>query len=234
MKITQVKPKKGYGYVQTEVMTLTEISYGAKALYAYFCAIQGGNKKSWKSNESIMKDLNISKNYFYKLKKELLNIGLISSKNRFENSCEISINYIEESTLKRDSSNPSRSDSLSTLKSDSCSTLKGDPNINIEYKGDEYELNEYDHFTNEGPEDPRTTEIANYLLSANHSIGLKPHKWKLNKTDIKNIKEDLQGYDLDYIKAYIDSFISKHRENIKKGTTNLKYIYYSTIHKNLK
>ena len=114
MKTTTNKPSKGYGTIQTEVMTNPDISYGAKALYSYYCSVQGGKDKSWKSNSTIMKEFGVSKNFFYKIKNELIELGLITSTQRFNTSPEVSVHYLEVSTSRRDSS----------------STLKGDSNSN--------------------------------------------------------------------------------------------------------
>ena len=234
MEITHIKPKKGYGYVQSEIISSDKISRDAKLLYTYYCVTQGGNDKSWKSNETIQKELGMSKNFFFKIKKELINTGLITSKQRFDKSCEVSIYYLETSTLK--------SDNESTLKRDSDSTLKGDSNINIEYDHlissitTTNETADADPEVNKFPIQENIIQIFDYLVDVNiNQLSYKnAKKWRLNEQDVINISEDLENFDEYYIKLFIDDFITKHIRNLLTGTTNLNYVAYSTIHNNLK
>ncbi|NGT54759.1 helix-turn-helix domain-containing protein [Clostridium perfringens] len=67
---------KGYGTIPKFIMQ-AKISIEAKAIYAYMCSFAGAGQSAFPSVEKILVDLNISKDRFYKHRKELINNGFI-------------------------------------------------------------------------------------------------------------------------------------------------------------
>lgn len=74
-KITQFKGtiyENGYGLIAKKPMKDSELSIGAKGLYAYICSYAGNENKAFPSRELITHELSISKDTFNKYKNELL------------------------------------------------------------------------------------------------------------------------------------------------------------------
>lgn len=67
---------KGYGTIPKFIMQ-ADISIESKAIYAYMCSFAGAGQSAFPSVEKILVDLNISKDRFYKHRKELINNGFI-------------------------------------------------------------------------------------------------------------------------------------------------------------
>lgn len=67
---------KGYGTIPKFIMQ-ADISIEAKAIYAYMCSFAGAGQSAFPSVEKILIDLNISKDRFYKHRKELITNGFI-------------------------------------------------------------------------------------------------------------------------------------------------------------
>lgn len=67
----------GYGSVHRAVMTNPAISFGAKALYAYFMSFTGEKDLAYPALKTILKDLHITKTTYYKYRHELEALGII-------------------------------------------------------------------------------------------------------------------------------------------------------------
>ncbi|BDU82524.1 helix-turn-helix domain-containing protein [Clostridium perfringens] len=67
---------KGYGTIPKFIMQ-ADISIESKAIYAYMCSFAGAGQSAFPSVEKILMDLNISKDRFYKHRKELITNGFI-------------------------------------------------------------------------------------------------------------------------------------------------------------
>ena len=216
MKTTNKKPNKGYGLVQTDVMVNSTISYGAKALYCYYCTVQGKNDSSWKSNDTIIKEMNISKNFFYKIKKELLDLGLITSIKRSDTSSLVSVNYIEKtklvSTLKRDYQ--------STLKRDLVSTTRSDYNINNLIIGDG---NINNTITSKSSLQPvEIQSIIDTINTINANLKYNKPITHLNSKDTQKLMRMLKTKDLEELIDLLNSYESR---------SNIKYVSVSYLYK---
>jgi DnaD/phage-associated family protein len=76
----------GYGLIPRTLMRDKTISIGAKGLYAYLASFAGTKFKCYPTRETILDDLNISRNTFDKYNKELKDYGYIKiERNRSNN-----------------------------------------------------------------------------------------------------------------------------------------------------
>jgi hypothetical protein len=214
-KKTTTKPTKGYGLIQTSAMTDPSISIEAKALYAYYAAVQGGKEESWKSSETIRKELGIGKNRFFKAKKELVNAGYITSEKRHDNSTHVSIQY--------------NNDGGSPQIEDDGSPQIGDSNINKEYK----HTNTAAADTNEAAVSP----IWDELIRLNSEVlGEDAARMKMSAKDAELIKDNLESFDEAYILEVMGKVFTRTVRNRKMSTTRIKegkLIGYSYINTEL-
>lgn len=70
----------GYGKVYKDVMRNCELTIEAKAIYAYFCSIAGADGFCFPAKRTILNDLHISQDRFYKHLKILLDAEIIERK----------------------------------------------------------------------------------------------------------------------------------------------------------
>lgn len=68
---------KGFGIIPKIVMQDTELSLIAKTIYAYFCSLAGNGTTAFPKRDTILHILNISKDYYYKNFKQLIDQGFI-------------------------------------------------------------------------------------------------------------------------------------------------------------
>lgn len=68
---------KGYGYIPKLVMTDTDLSAEAKAIYSYLCSYAGNKNTAYPSVSLMRTHLNMSENRFYKHRKQLIEKGYI-------------------------------------------------------------------------------------------------------------------------------------------------------------
>lgn len=73
----KIKLNKQYGLINKQVLTNKNISANAKALYTYLSARSGNKNICNPTIPTILKDLNICEATFHKLKKELIENGII-------------------------------------------------------------------------------------------------------------------------------------------------------------
>ncbi len=85
--------EKGYGISPKLTMTDTSLSIEAKAIYAYLSSFCGNGTSAFPSIDIITHHLNISKNRFYKYRKELIDKGYIKVIRRREGKKAISNMY---------------------------------------------------------------------------------------------------------------------------------------------
>lgn len=71
---------KGFGILPKYVMLDTDLTLEAKALYAYFCSLAGNGQTAFPGRDTILHDLGISKNTFYKHFALVLEHGYITSR----------------------------------------------------------------------------------------------------------------------------------------------------------
>ncbi len=76
LRIEGVKAK-GYGIIPRAVMTDTDLSIVAKAIYAYFCSLSGEGKRSFPGRERILHDLGIHKDTYYVGLQQIKDAGYI-------------------------------------------------------------------------------------------------------------------------------------------------------------
>ena len=69
----------GYGLSPQLVMRSKGLSIEAKALYGYLSSFAGAGDTAFPSTSRILEELDISKNRFYKIRKELVSWGLIDA-----------------------------------------------------------------------------------------------------------------------------------------------------------
>lgn len=81
----EVRQYTGYGLVRQTVMRDSTLSIPAKALFAYLASFAGASSKAWPSVSLIMKELNMSKDTFYKYIKELRDRGYIEVEKKRKN-----------------------------------------------------------------------------------------------------------------------------------------------------
>lgn len=78
---------KGYGILPRYVMMDEDLSIESKTIYAYFCSYSGSGNTSLPGRERILRELKISKNYYYKHLNELKEQGYIFiHQERFKNN----------------------------------------------------------------------------------------------------------------------------------------------------
>lgn len=68
---------KGFGIIQQSVMQDPELSIEAKGLYSYFASYTGSGSSIFPKRETILKDLKLSKNSYYKHYNSLINNGYL-------------------------------------------------------------------------------------------------------------------------------------------------------------
>ena len=68
---------KGFGIIPKALMTDTDLTIGAKALYAYLCSYTGKGNTAYPKRDKILSDLNICKTAYYRYQKELIDQGYI-------------------------------------------------------------------------------------------------------------------------------------------------------------
>ncbi|WP_066679362.1 helix-turn-helix domain-containing protein [Clostridium septicum] len=94
--------KNGYGIVSKLVMRDKNLSPESKAIYAYICSFAGSGTTAFPSAELMMSELKMSKNRFYKFRKELeLNGYITVCKQRNGNRRERNIYMINSNISQR-------------------------------------------------------------------------------------------------------------------------------------
>lgn len=68
---------KGFGHIPKFVMSDTDLSIEAKAIYAYFCSFAGAGDCAFPSRNKILYDLNVSKDCYYKHYNKLIDQGYL-------------------------------------------------------------------------------------------------------------------------------------------------------------
>jgi hypothetical protein len=71
---------KGFGTIPKAVMKDRRLSIQAKAIYSYFCSYAGAGNRAFPGREIILKDLQISKDFYYKNLKMLKDLDYIRVK----------------------------------------------------------------------------------------------------------------------------------------------------------
>lgn len=74
--------EEGYGVIAKQVMRDSNLSPGAKLVYAYICSFAGAGGNAFPSLELICSELCISEKKMYKDRKELIDKGLITIKKK--------------------------------------------------------------------------------------------------------------------------------------------------------
>lgn len=67
----------GYGKVFKSIMRNPELTVEARGIYAYFCSIAGADDSCYPSLDTVLHDLNITKQRFYKHLNLLIDAGII-------------------------------------------------------------------------------------------------------------------------------------------------------------
>lgn len=70
---------KGFGILPKFVALDTELSIGAKAIYAYFCSLAGSGTCAFPKRDTIISHLGINKDTYYKFYNELLDAGYLTA-----------------------------------------------------------------------------------------------------------------------------------------------------------
>ena len=68
---------KGFGVISKAIMLDLDLSIEAKAIYSYFCSLAGNGATAFPSRDTILSHLKISKDYYYKHFKQLMEQGSI-------------------------------------------------------------------------------------------------------------------------------------------------------------
>lgn len=68
---------KGFGIIPKTIMFDQNLSIEAKAIFAYFCSLAGNKASAFPKRDTVLKHLNISKDYYYKNFNQLVNNGHI-------------------------------------------------------------------------------------------------------------------------------------------------------------
>lgn len=76
---------KGFGILPKMLMQDERLSVVAKAIYAYFCSYAGAGQQAFPRISKIIKDLNISKNTYYKHFNQLRDCGYIKAEQQYLN-----------------------------------------------------------------------------------------------------------------------------------------------------
>lgn len=91
---------KGYGIVYKDIMKNPNISAEAKTIYAYLSSYAGNKDTAFPSVSLICYELNMSKNRFYKHRKELVEKGIISTaRERTDNGFSKNIYTLNHKTV---------------------------------------------------------------------------------------------------------------------------------------
>ena len=69
---------KGFGVLPKFVMRDVDLGIGAKGLYAYYCSLAGSEIVAFPRRETILRQLKINKETFYRYQEELIKEGYIS------------------------------------------------------------------------------------------------------------------------------------------------------------
>ena len=69
---------KGFGVLPKFVMRDVDLGIGAKGLYAYYCSLAGSEIVAFPRRETILRQLKINKETFYRYQEELIREGYIS------------------------------------------------------------------------------------------------------------------------------------------------------------
>jgi len=223
MNKTTTRPTSGYGIIQTSVMTDPKISIKAKALYAYYVAVQGGKSSSWKSNETIAEELGIGRRQFYKYKKELLAAGYIEEVKRGYNDVKhVAIQYNEAVVSEKETTGSVRNGNTNsiTMECEYEALTTGAPGTNQSSDDDGGELLEaaLNGLSTDGQ------LIYDYLLQANERLGVDTSTWRPDLGDKKALNKLLEAYPVRLILSRID--------DIEGG--NPRYIALSLLYKNIK
>lgn len=75
--ISERQEVKGYGEVSESIMRNQELTVEARGIYAYFCSIVGTDDSCYPSLDTVLHDLNITKQRFYKHLNLLIDAGII-------------------------------------------------------------------------------------------------------------------------------------------------------------
>lgn len=91
--------EKGFGLMPKMVALDTNLHIEAKAIYAYFCSYAGAGQNVFPSIATILKHLRISKDRYYKYRKELEENGYINIIQRRDNKGKSMSNIYELCTI---------------------------------------------------------------------------------------------------------------------------------------
>lgn len=70
--------RKGYGIVSKAVLHDLELTLESKAIYAYLCALAGSDGETFPFRDTILRELNLSKNTYYRHYRPLVEKGYLS------------------------------------------------------------------------------------------------------------------------------------------------------------
>lgn len=88
---------KGYGFIPKVVMTDTDLTVEAKAIYSYLASYSGAGMSSYPSTELMLKHLNMSMNRYLKHRKILEEKGYLTIKRKkIDNLLSKNIYYLNE------------------------------------------------------------------------------------------------------------------------------------------
>ena len=93
---------RGFGTVPKAVMRDPELAIEAKGIYAYLCSFAGGGQTAFPSRSTMLAELGLSKDRFYKYRNVLVDRGLVRIERRSEGNVAHPVRtnvYILSSTL---------------------------------------------------------------------------------------------------------------------------------------
>ena len=70
--------KTGYGKIPKSVLHDSALSLESKAIYAYFCALAGSSLQAYPYRDTVLRELGLSKNTYYKYYKPLVVLGYLA------------------------------------------------------------------------------------------------------------------------------------------------------------
>lgn len=88
---------EGFGIVAQSVLRDSNLSIEAKGIYSYLCTFANANREASVDIDTIVDELKISENRFFKYRKELVDKGYLIIKNtRSNNRVDINIYILNE------------------------------------------------------------------------------------------------------------------------------------------
>jgi len=237
MRITTEKVNKNFTQQQNGILLSTELTDKEKLLHYYYKMRENKEGYCWPSNKRVAKDMGWGLKTVTRAKARLVELGLIDVRRRYDESLGPLSSRIDLRNMIDESVIPTKS----VVYTEEGSQL---PDTHPEVTSDHTPRVEKGSYNNTLVTIPTPTEIPNekseissvsdvtsiqdLILSFNEELGYDTKHWRRDDVrELENMKEDLEGYDHEYIMSTLDTLFTRFKLGVEKGTIVIDKFRYS-------